>query len=42
METHKNLYGETRKGSVETVEMREERPLLDKWTSQQMAFQLWT
>ena len=32
METHKNLYGETRKGSVETVEMREERPLLDKWT----------
>ena len=32
METHKNLYGETRKGSVETLEMREERPLLDKWT----------
>jgi putative selenium metabolism hydrolase len=32
MEAHKNLYGEVRQGSTETVEMRTARPLLDKWT----------
>ncbi len=32
METHRNLYGEERKGSKETIDMRKARPLLDKWT----------
>ncbi len=31
-EAHKNLFGDTRIGSKETVEMRAERPLTDKWT----------
>ena len=32
MEVHHNLYGEERKGSATTQEMRAARPLLDKWT----------
>lgn len=31
-EAYKNLYGEERIGSKETVEMRKARPLTDKWT----------
>lgn len=32
METHKNLWGDVRQGSQETIEERKVRPLLDKWT----------
>lgn len=32
MEAHHDIYGDERKGSAETIEMRSERPLLDKWT----------
>ena len=32
METHKELFGEVRLGSPETIETRVNRPLLDKWT----------
>lgn len=31
-ETYKNLFGEKRIGSKETIEMRQQRPLTDKWT----------
>ncbi|WP_163653811.1 YgeY family selenium metabolism-linked hydrolase [Listeria sp. PSOL-1] len=32
MQAHKELYGEERKGSKGTIELRKSRPLLDKWT----------
>lgn len=31
-EAYKNLYGDARTGTAETVEMRKARPLTDKWT----------
>ena len=31
-EAYKNLYGDSRIGTEETVEMRKARPLTDKWT----------
>lgn len=32
MEVHHNLFGDKRQGVSENIEMREARPLLDKWT----------
>lgn len=32
METHHDLFGDTRQGPDEQIKMRQQRPLLDKWT----------